>query len=48
MAARWVEPERRDGPLVAYARDAAAKTLELLEETLNGDDARQPATALLS
>tara|TARA_R110002126_G_scaffold1402_2_gene7942 strand:+ start:2882 stop:6226 length:3345 start_codon:yes stop_codon:yes gene_type:complete len=35
VAARWVEPERRNGPLKAYARDAEANTLELLETAIS-------------
>lgn len=35
LAARWVEPSRRGGPLKAYARDAETKTLELLEAALS-------------
>jgi superfamily II DNA or RNA helicase len=46
VAARWIEPDRREGPLVAYARDAAARTLELLEETLNGESPRQPSDTI--
>jgi superfamily II DNA or RNA helicase len=34
VTARWVEPKSRRGPLQAYARDAEAKTLELLDRTL--------------
>jgi superfamily II DNA or RNA helicase len=36
LAARWVEPSQRRGPLQAYARsaEAEAKTLELLETSL--------------
>lgn len=34
LAARWVEPSQRKGALTAYARDAEAKTLELLERSL--------------
>ena len=34
LAARWVEPSQRKGKLVAYAREAEAKTLELLERSL--------------
>ena len=41
VAARWVEPERRDGPLTPYARDAEARSLELLDGAL----ARRPAAA---
>jgi superfamily II DNA or RNA helicase len=44
VAARWIEPERRDGPLTVYAKDAAATTLALLEETLSeSGGARQPS-----
>lgn len=35
LAARWVEPSQRKGALSAYARDAEAKTLELLERSLS-------------
>ena len=34
LAARWVEPSLRKGKLAAYAREAEAKTLELLESSL--------------
>ena len=34
LAARWVEPSQRKGPLAAYAREAEAKTLDLLERSL--------------
>ena len=34
LAARWVEPSRRKGPLGAYARDAEARTLDLLDRSL--------------
>ena len=36
VTARWSEPARRRGPLRAYARDAEARTLELLEKSLGG------------
>ncbi len=39
VAARWLELNRRDGPLKAYARDAEANTLELLEESMGADAA---------
>ena len=45
LAARWVEPSQRDGPLRAYARDAEAKTLELLERTL-GASGRSPGEVI--
>lgn len=34
VAARWTEPSRRDGPLRAFARDATARTLDLLDLAL--------------
>jgi superfamily II DNA or RNA helicase len=34
LAARWVDPSQRKGPLTAYARDAESKTLELLEKSI--------------
>jgi superfamily II DNA or RNA helicase len=34
LAARWIEPSQRKGQLAAYAREAEAKTLELLERAL--------------
>ena len=39
VAARWIEPSRRRDPLTAYARDAEARTLTLLEASLNGGPA---------
>ena len=43
VTARWVEPSRRDGPLAAYARDAEARTLDLLERALARGDGWTPA-----
>src|SRR5690606_14005744 len=34
LAARWVDPTQRKEPLSAYAREAEAKTLELLDRAL--------------
>jgi len=34
ITARWIEPSQRKGSLAAYARDAEARTLELLERSL--------------
>ena len=34
VAARWTEPARRTGPLKAYAREAEARTLDLLDRSL--------------
>jgi hypothetical protein len=36
LTARWMEASQRRGPLSPYAREAEAKTLELLEESLAG------------
>lgn len=46
VAARWLDPDRRDGPLSAYAKDATANTLELLDEALNDGAPRQPDDAI--
>lgn len=35
VTARWTEPERRNNPLSPYAREAEAKTLDLLEDALS-------------
>ena len=42
LAARWVEPSRRSGPLKAYARDAETKTLALLDRSLSDSADRLP------
>ena len=44
VAARWIEPSRRTGPLRAYADDAEARTLERLEFALQ--DARAPSETI--
>ena len=36
VAARWIEPSRRQDPLRPYGRDAQRRTLHLLEESLGG------------
>ena len=36
LAARWIEPAQRSGPLKAYAREAETRTLDLLEQSLAG------------
>jgi superfamily II DNA or RNA helicase len=46
LAARWVEPSQRRGPLQAYAREAEAKTLDLLERSL-GDSGRPTPSATI-
>ena len=40
VAARWIEPSRREGPLKAYAEEAEARSLERLEAALQA--ARAP------
>ena len=44
VAARWVEPSRRNGPLKAYAEEAEARTLERLETALQS--ARGPGETI--
>ena len=44
VAARWIEPSRRDGPLKAYAEEAEARTLERLESALQ--NARAPGDTI--
>ena len=46
IAARWIEPSQRKGPLTAYARDAEARTLELLERTLGDRGGRLPSETI--
>ena len=46
ITARWIEPSQRKGSLAAYARDAEAKTLDLLERSLGGRNLRTPGTAI--
>ncbi len=42
LAARWVEPSKRKDPLKAYARDAEAKTLDLLHQSIADHQGRMP------
>jgi len=42
VAAKWLELDRRDGPLSVYARDAEAKSLELLEHALGDRGEHRP------
>ncbi|HOU53047.1 MAG TPA: DISARM system SNF2-like helicase DrmD [Myxococcota bacterium] len=46
VTARWVEPSQRRGPLVPYAREAEARTLDLLERSLAENAARVPGEAI--
>jgi hypothetical protein len=43
VTARWVEPGQRKAGLEVYARDAEAKTLELLERSLGDTGGRLPS-----
>jgi hypothetical protein len=43
VAARWLEPSRRKGALVAYATEAETKTLDLLNQGLGGQAGRSPS-----
>jgi superfamily II DNA or RNA helicase/DNA-binding transcriptional regulator YiaG len=47
LAARWVEPSQRKGPLAAYAREAEVKTLDLLERSLGDRGRHTPGEAIL-
>jgi hypothetical protein len=46
LAARWTEPSQRRGTLLAYAREAEAKTLDLLDQTLGKRGERAPNQAI--
>ncbi len=46
LAARWLEPSRRDGPLKAYARDAEGKTLQILEASLSSSRGDMPSETI--
>jgi superfamily II DNA or RNA helicase len=46
VTARWVEPSQRKGPLQPYAREAEARTLELLEAALADGGGRLPGEAI--
>lgn len=46
VTARWAEPESRRGPISPYGREAEAKTLELLEQSLRpGSGSKVPDVA---
>jgi hypothetical protein len=46
ITARWIEPSQRKGPLAAYARDAEARTLDLLERSLGDRGPSMPGEAI--
>lgn len=46
LAARWIEPSLRTNPLKAYARDAEARTLELLDRSLVDANGHMPGNVI--
>ena len=46
ITARWIEPKQRKGPLVTYAREAEARTLDLLEGSLGGPVPSMPSETI--
>lgn len=46
VTTRWVEPSQRKGTLQPFAREAEAKTLDLLERSLSSDVRRTPSGAI--
>jgi superfamily II DNA or RNA helicase len=46
LAARWIESSQRKGTLAAYAREAEAKTLDLLERSLGQPRRHMPTEAI--
>jgi hypothetical protein len=46
ITARWSEPSKRKGPLQAYAKDAEAKTLELLNQSLGSKNGNVPGDTI--
>jgi superfamily II DNA or RNA helicase len=48
LAARWVDPSQRKGPLTAYAREAETKTLELLEKSIAESAQQMPNDVIQS
>lgn len=46
LATRWIEPSQRKGALVAFAREAEAKTLDLLERSLSDPNRRLPTDVI--
>jgi superfamily II DNA or RNA helicase len=46
VTTRWVESSQRKGPLQPFAREAEAKTLDLLERSLAADVRRTPGEAI--
>jgi len=46
VTTRWIEPSLRKGPLQPYGREAEAKTLDLLEQSLVENGGRAPGEAI--
>jgi superfamily II DNA or RNA helicase len=46
ITARWIESSQRKEPLAAYARDAEARTLDLLERSLGDRGPSMPSEAI--
>lgn len=46
VTTRWIESSHRKGPLQPFAREAEAKTLELLERSLTAEVRRMPAESI--
>jgi superfamily II DNA or RNA helicase len=46
LAARWIEPSQRKGPLQAYARDTELKTMDLLEQSLGKPNYHAPGAII--
>jgi superfamily II DNA or RNA helicase len=46
ITTRWVEPSQRKGRLQPFAREAEAKTLDLLQQSLAADVRRMPSEAI--
>ena len=46
ITARWIEPSQRRGPLTAYAREAEARTLDLLERSISGRSRSAPGETI--
>jgi len=46
ITARWIEPSQRKGPLKAYAREAEARTMNLLERSLFAGRSAMPGETI--
>lgn len=48
LAARWIDPSQRKGPLTAYAREAETKSLEVLEKSITESAQHMPNDVIQS